>query len=69
MNGAAPADTALFMPDGFDVRLRHCGQPMRERGSSVTWTGKPGQGEELSDHRFTCSHCPVAVTISVRQPS
>ncbi|MEV6867368.1 transposase family protein [Streptosporangium subroseum] len=66
--GALPP-TALSLPDGCEFQLQHCGLRMEERGSDMRWTSKPGEGEQLSDHHFGCSRCPVAVSISVREPA
>lgn len=69
VTASALPPTALFLPDGCEFTLLHCGQRMEERGSTTGWTGKPGQGEQLSDYRFRCSRCPATMNVSVREPA
>ncbi|MFI9591252.1 hypothetical protein [Nonomuraea sp. NPDC052265] len=62
-------ETALLLPDGCEFTLRHCGQRMTERGCQTRWTGKPGEGEQLSDNQFACQRCAATVNIAVREPA
>ena len=46
------------------VNCQECGQPMRWRGTGLSWDGD----YEIAEHRFECSNaCQVAAVLTYRQ--
>jgi len=48
--------------------VEHCGRPMRWKGTSTSWEGKPGHGFELNSTDWTCD-CGATLHVEIKVPS
>lgn len=61
---------ALFLPDGFEVTLKHCGVPMVDSRSRISWEGKHRQGFEITENSYLCAKaCGAELVLKAREPA
>lgn len=57
------------MTDNCVLTLLHCDQPMTLKREHVTWTGPPGNGDEVTVRNYVCAACRDTLTITIQEPA
>lgn len=57
------------MTDNCTLAPQHCGRLMTLKREHLTWTGPPGNGDEVTVRNYVCAVCPATLTATIQEPS
>lgn len=68
MTDSRPA-LALTDLGSVNLQIMHCHVPMRYVSERTWWSGKPGEGSEMSEVSRICDTCGASALVNVAEPA